>query len=42
MLVLPRGVGADQQPIEVVDPGLDEAAIAEVIEQVGQIIATGD
>lgn len=42
MLVLPRGSVPEQSPVEVVDPGLDEAAIAEVIEQVGQILATGD
>jgi hypothetical protein len=42
MLVLPKGVGADQTPIEVIDPGLDDAAVAEVIEQIGQIMPTGD
>jgi hypothetical protein len=42
MMVIPRGVGAEYQPIEVIDPGLDDAAVAEVIEQVGQIIATGE
>lgn len=42
MMVVPKGQGAEMPPIEVVDPGLDDAAVAEVIEQVGQIIATTD
>jgi len=42
MLVVPKGLPPETEPMEVVDPGLDDAAVLEVIEQVGQIIATGE
>jgi len=42
MLVLPKGSSGETPPLPVIDPGLDDAAISEVIEQVGQIIATGE
>lgn len=37
LLVLPKGV-TEGQPIAVIDPGLDDASIAEVIEQLGQVL----
>jgi hypothetical protein len=44
MLVVPRGSSgggeATREPIAVVDPGLDDQAIADAIEQLGQIVAT--
>lgn len=46
MLVLPRGSGGavagdvTREPIPVIDPGLDDQAIADAIEQLGQIVAT--
>lgn len=42
MLVLPKGATAEQTPIEVIDPGLTDAAVAEVIEQVGQLVSGGE
>jgi hypothetical protein len=39
MLVVPKGSTAEVAPTEVVDPGLTDAAVAEVIEQVGQLIS---
>ncbi len=42
MMVLPKGATAQLPALIVIDPGLDESAIAEVIEQVGQLIATDD
>jgi len=41
MSVLPRGSGdTAREPIAVTDPGLDEQAIADAIEQLGQVVAT--
>ena len=41
MMVVPRGSGdTAREPISVVDPGLDEQAIADAIEQLGQVVAT--
>jgi hypothetical protein len=44
MLVLPRGSSsggeATREPIPVADPGLDDQAIADAIEQLGAIVAT--
>ena len=48
MLVLPRGSAggsggggdATREPIPVADPGLDDQAIADAIEQLGQVVAT--
>jgi hypothetical protein len=37
LLVLPRGEAG--QPREVVDPGMDEAAVGEAIEQLSQVVA---
>jgi hypothetical protein len=39
MMVVVRGE-AGKEPISVVDPGLDEQAIADAIEQLGQVVAT--
>jgi hypothetical protein len=39
MLVAPRGGDTAREPIGVADPGLDEQAIADAIEQLGQIVA---
>ncbi len=38
MLVRPRGASPDSTPIEVADPGMDEATINDVIEQVGSVV----
>lgn len=38
MLVRPRGESGETPAIEVADPGMDEATINEVIEQLGQVI----
>jgi hypothetical protein len=41
MMVVPRGAGeAGREPIAVTDPGLDDQAIADAIEQLGQVVAT--
>lgn len=41
MSVVPRGSGdTAREPITVADPGLDEQAIADAIEQLGQVVAT--
>ena len=40
MQVLPRGSGDVREPTSVVDPGLDDQAIADAIEQLGQVVAT--
>jgi hypothetical protein len=41
MSVVPRGAGdMGREPMNVVDPGLDEQAIADAIEQLGQVVAT--
>jgi hypothetical protein len=44
MMVLPRGGSgggeAVREPIAVADPGLDDQAIADAIEQLGQVVAT--
>ena len=37
LLVLPKGQ-TEGHPIAVIDPGLDDAAIADVIEQLGQVL----
>jgi len=44
MLVVPRGSASDsaREPIEVVDPGMDDAAVADAIEQLGQVVATDE
>jgi len=43
MSVVPRGSGdTAREPITVVDPGLDEQAIADAIEQLGQVVATDE
>jgi hypothetical protein len=39
MQVLLRG-DAEREPISVTDPGLDDQAIADAIEQLGQVVAT--
>jgi hypothetical protein len=38
LLVLPRGTPPETPPIEAIDPGIDEAATADIIEQVGSLI----
>jgi hypothetical protein len=41
MMVVPRGSGdTAREPIAVADPGLDDQAIADAIEQLGQVVAT--
>jgi hypothetical protein len=41
MLVIPKGAeGEGRTPIEVVDPGMDDGAVADAIEQLGQVVAT--
>jgi hypothetical protein len=41
MMVVPRGAGdAGREPLAVMDPGLDDQAIADAIEQLGQVVAT--
>jgi hypothetical protein len=45
MLVVPRGSGSGEvarEPIPVIDPGLDDQAIADAIEQLGQVVATDE
>ncbi|MBX3409043.1 MAG: hypothetical protein KF859_04075 [Phycisphaeraceae bacterium] len=42
LLVHPRGTPPETPPIEVLDPGIDEAATADIIEQVGQLIVLDD
>lgn len=41
LLVLPKGL-TEGQPIAVIDPGLDDAAAADVIEQLGQVLPGAD
>jgi len=41
LMVVPRGAGdVGREPMGVTDPGLDEQAIADAIEQLGQVVAT--
>jgi hypothetical protein len=42
MRVLPKGVPADQTPLEVRDPGLDDQMIADAMEQLARIIPSDD
>jgi hypothetical protein len=39
MMVVPRGE-PEHEPMAVADPGLDDQAIADAIEQLGQVVAT--
>lgn len=42
MLLRPRGLPAESPPIEVLDPQMDEAAIGEAMEELGQIMNMSD